>query len=147
MLIVIPCFIILALMPFNAHPEMVSYHTKILGGDYHWSHSVIYQIFEIRYCPIYAILLFFGSWFILWMSGQRALKTAHMLFAAGLGPFGFGMFRLALFAFYKDNLTWFSFWEEMTELLFILAVIFVLWIFRRSLFPHSPGLKPSPLGE
>jgi hypothetical protein len=41
------------------------------------------------------------------------------------------MFRLVLFQVYRDNLTWFVFWEEVTELIYIVGVGAVLWIFRR----------------
>ena len=58
------------------------------------------------------------------------LPFAKVLLASGLGFFGFSMFRLVLFQVYRDNLTWFVFWEEVTELIYIVGVGAVLWIFR-----------------
>ena len=45
--------------------------------------------------------------------------------------------RHLFFAAYQDNLIWASFWEEATELLFVLAVGFILWIFRIPLFEKA----------
>jgi hypothetical protein len=35
---------------------------------------------------------------------------------------------------YRDHLAWFGFWEEITELLFIIGIGVVLWIFRQGRF-------------
>jgi hypothetical protein len=37
---------------------------------------------------------------------------------------------------FAEALVWAIFWEELTELMFIGAVIFILWIFRSSLLPE-----------
>ena len=58
---------------------------------------------------------------------------SKVLFAAGMGPLGFGFLRFVLFTAYRENLVWFAFWEEITELLYIFGVGVVLWIFRKAL--------------
>jgi hypothetical protein len=60
-----------------------------------------------------------------------------MIFAAGVGPFGFSLFRFIVFRGFRTNLAWMDFWEEITEFIFILGVILVLWFFRRSLFKRE----------
>jgi hypothetical protein len=45
------------------------------------------------------------------------------------------MFRVTLGLVYADRLVWAIFWEELTELMFVAAVMFILWIFRRTLLP------------
>ena len=78
---------------------------------------------------------------VLWRSKARdltALRWAKIAFAAGIGPLGFGMLRVVL-GVYHENMVWFNFWEETTELLFIGIVAAVLWIFRRGLF--RPGQR------
>jgi hypothetical protein len=65
------------------------------------------------------------------------LHLSKMIFAAAIGPFGFSLFRLVVFHGYRPNLVWMDFWEEMTEFIFILGVISVLWFFRKSLFKRE----------
>jgi hypothetical protein len=74
------------------------------------------------------------SLLVLSLRKNDALLLAKIFLAAGIGPLGFGMFRGILAGLYSQNMVWFSFWEEGTELLFIVGVCFVLWIFRQSLF-------------
>ena len=62
---------------------------------------------------------------------------AKVFFAAGIGPLGFGMFRSILTTMYCNNLVWFAFWEESTELIFIVGVCFILGIFRKGLFEKA----------
>ncbi len=47
------------------------------------------------------------------------------------------MLRTVLTGLYADNLVWSWSWEEITELLFVAGVCFVLWIFRAGLFPRK----------
>ncbi len=66
-----------------------------------------------------------------------------MLFAAGMGPLAFAFLRLVFVGVFQDNLVWFSFWEELTELIYITGVGFILWIFRRGLFPARECQGPT----
>jgi len=43
-----------------------------------------------------------------------------------------------VFHFYQDNLVWFEFWEETTELMFIGGLGFLLWSFRQALGLTTP---------
>ena len=67
------------------------------------------------------------------MSMENAIAWAKIAFAAGIGPLGFAVLRTILGGAYDQNRVWFLFWEETTELLFIVGICFVLWIFRRRL--------------
>ena len=69
------------------------------------------------------------------------------LFAAGLGFFGFSMFRLVLFQVWRDNLTWFVFWEEATELIYIIGAGAGLWIFRARLFREQEKEEENRLDQ
>jgi len=64
---------------------------------------------------------------------RHPLPISKFLFAAALGAIGFSFFRLLLLAPFADNQVWFVFWEEITELLYVLAVGVALILFRRSL--------------
>ena len=106
----------------------------IFGTFYHYARRLIYQQFEAQYCPIAAAAFLAMSLLILALKRDNALPLAKIFFAAGVGPLGFGMFRSILTAMYSQDLVWFAFWEESTELLFIMGICFLLWTFRRQLF-------------
>ncbi len=130
----IPATLVVALIPLCAAPEVVSYDTSVVGSPQHFHQSLAGQWFEIRYCPWLAILLLASSWLVLRFKREDPVAPAKVLFAAGLGPLGFGMMRLFLFALDRQDLAWSMVWEEITELLFVIAVAFVLVVFRQSVF-------------
>jgi rhodanese-related sulfurtransferase len=132
--IIIPAFALIALMPLWGDWHNTSYNTMIFGTLYNYARRLIYQRFEMQYCPIAAVILLSISLLILILKKKSALTPAKVFFAAGAGPMGFGLFRSILTTMYSQNLVWFSFWEEFTELLFIMGVCFMLWIFRYGLF-------------
>ncbi len=127
----IPSFFVLSFMPFCVAPKAVSYNTNILLTYYNFTHPVIYQIFEIRYCPLIALLFFAMSFFVLTFKKHDPVSSAKVFFAAGMGGFGFCFLRLILFGLFADS--WFNSWEEITELILVLGVGIVLWEFRGSL--------------
>ena len=106
----------------------------IFGTFYNYTHRWIHQLFELVYCPIISIVLLTASLLILSLKKKDPLPLAKVFFAAGMGPLGFGMFRGVLVGLYSQNMVWFNFWEEGTELLFIVGICFTLWVFRQSLF-------------
>ncbi len=131
-LFLIPAVMLVALMPLCAAIVPVAYNTRIWGTVYTYSHPVVYQVFEQRYLPVVAIVLLAISWVTLRFKRTDAVAWAKVFFAAGVAAIGFGFLRLVLFHCYRDNLVWFGAWEEITELLFILAVALVLWLFREA---------------
>lgn len=133
-LLVMPMLIILALMPFTADLHSVSYNTRILGAFYNYSHPVVHQVYEVRFCPAAALVLLVMALAVLATAKVEPVLKSKVLFAAGVGSLGFGFFRWFLFAPYCENLVWFGFWEEITELLFVVGACAVLWIFRHGLF-------------
>lgn len=128
---------LVALIPLSAELHVVSYNTKIWGTLYNYNHPIIYQLFEFRYFPLLASGLFLAAALILWFGRHNPLHLSKLIFAAGVGPFGFSLFRFIVFHGYRTNLAWMDFWEEITEFIFILGVISVLWFFRRSLFKSN----------
>lgn len=138
-LLVIPALAILALMPLGMDWHTTSYNTMILGTFYNYTHRLVYQQFERLYCPAVAIVFLSMSLLVLVTKKKDPLPLAKLFLAAGVGPLGFGAFRSVLAGMYSQNLVWFHFWEEATELMFILGVCLVLWIFRRSVLLAAPG--------
>ena len=123
----------IALMPLFAELKMISYNTEIWDTFYNYSHPVIYQVFEVRYCPIIASAAFASAALILLMKKTGSFPLAKILFAGACGAMGFSFFRFILFHGFQDNLVWMEFWEEITEFIFIAGVSLLLWLFRHSL--------------
>ena len=135
----IPVFFVLSFIPLLASTNAVSYNTEVFGMFLNYSHPIIYQFFEFRYSPVYAIVLFVASFLALLLEKNHVMTASKVLFAAGMGPLGFGFLRLIFFGLYQDNLVWFNFWEELTELMYVSGVGFALWIFQRGLLPVKEG--------
>jgi rhodanese-related sulfurtransferase len=142
----IPATIAVAIMPLCADLKTAAYDTSIMGTNVHYSETLSDQLFEIRYCPALAILLLTASWLVLLFKRQEPVPLAKVLFAAGMGPVGFGFMRLFLAAAYREDPVWANAWEEITELLFVAAVAFVLLVFRQSLFAKEPPGQANPTG-
>lgn len=121
----------LAFIPLLAPIRGEAYNTVILGTSYTYSHPVVIQLFELRYCAVLALLLLGGAFAALFAApGKAASPLARGLFAAGIGALGFGLLRLGLNRVFQGSLVWASFWEEWTELEFVAGIALVLWIYR-----------------
>jgi hypothetical protein len=46
-----------------------------------------------------------------------------------VGYLGFSYLRLAILTFSRDDIVWFVFWDEATELLLMAALAYLLWVF------------------
>lgn len=133
--LIIPACMVLAVMPLAADRQFESYNTMIYGTFYNYSHPLVYQLFEFVFCPVAAVILFAASLGVLVFRKSASLAMPKVLFAMGAGPMGFGLLRMIVLAPYAHNQVWFTFWEEVTELIFIVAVAATLWIFRATLLP------------
>jgi len=120
-------------MPLLADYQSESYNTVIYGTFYNYSHALAYQLFEFLFCPIAAAALFAASLGVLVFRKSASLEMPKILFAMGAGPMGFALLRMITLAPYAHNQVWFTFWEETTELIFIIGVAAVMWIFRATL--------------
>ena len=136
--------LVLALLPLCARPQPLAYTTDINGIAVAYSVSLPTQLFAMRYCPALAGGLLAASWLALRLRRAHSVAQAKLLLAAALGPLGFGFMRLFLFAVFRDDLVWYAAWEEFTELLFILGVAFVLFVFRDGLFARVPAAARGP---
>jgi len=134
LLFVVPAAMALAAVPLVADFHAVSYNTYVLGVLYNYSHPVLYQIYEFQVVPWTALVFLAGALTALLLNKSHPIKLAKVLFAGGLGFLGFSFFRLVFFGVFRDDLVWYQSWEELTELIFILGIGAVLWIFRARLF-------------
>jgi hypothetical protein len=135
----LPATLVIAVIPLTAGIKMVAYNAVVLGTTEHYALMASSQGFENYYCPAMAMLFITASWLVMLLKQDDPVPLAKVLFAAALGPLGFGFMRLFLSGAFADNLLWYVVWEEVTELLFVVAVGYVLWIYR-----HSLMAKPAP---
>jgi hypothetical protein len=135
--LVIPACIVVALMLPTADLADTSYNTYIFNTFYNYNHSLVHQLYETRFLPAAAIVLLAISLVVLICDKQRSIDCAKVIFAAGAASMGFGFLRMILIGSYSENLVWFAFWEETTELIFIAGVCYILWLFRKGLFAKS----------
>jgi hypothetical protein len=123
-------------------PSSESYLTNLFGFPYSYARFDFYQWYETRALPLFALLFFMLALLpLLRAKGAPIPHVTKILFSAGLGALGFSLFRITLASMFANNLVWFEFWEEATELMFISAFAFMLWQFRNSLLQKTPILK------
>ena len=140
--LMIPALAVVALMPLTAGFVAASYDALILGTRTHYHHLMTSQLFELRFCPLLAAGLLAAAWLALMFKRRDPVQASKALLAAGLGPMGFGILRMALVATFRDRLVWFDAWEELTELTAIFAVAAVLWVFRTRLLAPATSGRP-----
>ena len=141
--VLIPALMVLAWMLPTADWRNTAYNTAVFGRLYNYAHLWIYQVFENWCCAAEACAMLGASLLILIAKKENAIAWAKIAFAAGIGPLGFAVLRTILGGAYDQNRVWFLFWEETTELLFIVGICLVLWIFRRRLL----SLDSEPAGS
>lgn len=125
---------ILALIPLSAEIQETSYNTYIFNTLYTYRRYPVHQIFEIRYCPIIALVMLISTFLILQRSKERNIPyLARVLFAAGFGALGFGSFRLFFNSVFSQDLSWAASWEEITEFILMAVIAYFLWLFRKPL--------------
>ena len=135
--LLIPACIVVALMLPTADLVDTSYNTYIFKTFYNYNHSLVHQLYEMRFLPAASIVLLATSLIVLICDEKRSIDHAKVIFAAGIASMGFGFLRMILIGSYSENLLWFAFWEEATELIFIAGVCYILWLFRKGLFGKS----------
>ena len=136
--------VLLGFLPLLAQPTNASYNTEILGTPYHYCRLLLYQYYESCYLPIAAIFLSSIAFLAVTFSKEKQIsQLARLFFAASLGALLFSVFRLVLGGIFEENLMWADFWEEATELMFIVGIAAIVWIFRGGLLDWQPSFPES----
>lgn len=138
-MLAIPLTATLVFIPLTATPHYESYNADLFGLAYNFTHPGLHQVYELRFLPLASLAFFALALLIIWRQEDGGLLAARIPFAAGLGALFYSVLMLALYTVYRDNLAWFIFWEESTELILVAAVGAVLWVFRRGLLPDRRG--------
>lgn len=140
MLLLLPVGALLAFVPLYAPLSLAAYNTNIGPLIHYFIRSVTQQLYETRYSPLAAIALFSLAWITVIFSRRMLIHPlARLLACSGVGFLSFSYFRTVLGLVYKDNLPIAMFWEEVTELAFILAALHILRVFHRT-FLHGVRL-------
>jgi rhodanese-related sulfurtransferase len=142
--LMIPALAVVALMPLSGGFIRDSYDAVILGSTTHYHHLMTSQLFELRFCPLFAAGLMVAAWLVLMFKRHDPVSASKVILAVGLGPMGFAILRMIFVATFRDRLVWFDAWEELTELITIFGIAAVLWVFRQSLFARRPAGLPGP---
>jgi hypothetical protein len=133
-LVILPMAAILSFIPLMAPLTPYAYGTTILGFPYSYTRFAFYEWYEIRALPVLALACFALAFApLLRKDGLPIPAWSKAFFCAGVGALGFSFFRLTLASIFRENLVWFEFWEETTELMFILGAALFLWQFRHLL--------------
>lgn len=137
-LVILPAMLVLSALPLAARLHAAHYQTGILGTAYTYNWPLLYQLFEARYAPVLALLLFTGAWVAMFLDRRLPVPdAARTLASAGFGALSFGTLRFTLKTIYFENLIWADYWEELTELIFVLAVAVILILFLQRLFQEA----------
>jgi hypothetical protein len=121
-------------IPLTIAINEISYNSYIFSTLYNYIWQKADQLFEIRYCPIIALVMFLAAFIILQYSKvHSALKTAQIFISAGVGALAFSMFRLFLNTVYMQNLSMADSWEEISEFLMITIIAYILFQFHQRL--------------
>jgi hypothetical protein len=137
-MVVLPCLLLLCAVPLLVPLHPVVKETVILNTPYTYAHPVVYQFFETRLAPLVAALFLLAALLLMLRRRERSWTSAKFFFAAGAGFLSFALFRLALFALFRDNLAWFVIWEEWAEMMFIAALWLFILIFRKKPLLATP---------
>jgi hypothetical protein len=139
---VLPMLAILTFIPLLSPLQPQAYAVSIFGFPYSYTRLDVYELYERRVLPLLALAAFVVAWLPLLKKGEPPIPfLTKALACAGLGALGFSFFRVTLSAIFADNLVWFEFWEEATELMFTAAIGFALWQFRHSLLKGTAILE------
>lgn len=125
---------VVAPLPLLVEIHAESYITHIFGTLHQYAHLAVFQYYEFRFIPVLALICFTGAY--LWQIFSRETimpLVSRILLSGGAGALMFGFFRLLLGAAFVTQRHWSDFWEEATELLFIVMIALVLWYFRERL--------------
>lgn len=124
--------ILASFLPLAVSPTSSGYHADIYGFPYVYARFEFNQWVESRALPVASILFFsLALLFTLRATQSKLTNAAKAFLSTGIGLLAFSILRLSLGAMFAERLVWFEFWEEMTQLIIISTIAFLLWQFKR----------------
>ncbi len=132
MLLAAPALGLVALMPLAAPIPSYQLVLPVFGNDVYYQLSPDEQWALYRLYPLVAAGLL-AITFGLLLRGRRGIGPARWTFFWGLGVMSFSLLRFFLVSAYRAMPIWADAWEELTEMIAILAIVLLLWVFARPL--------------
>jgi len=126
-----PTLAIISLMPLFMPLKPFHYILNIYSTPGHFYFSSLVLGIELRLYPILAAVLMLSSLFFLG-GDNTSLKKSQLPFFIGTGFMSFSLLRFVLIYAYYGSPHWFSFWEELTELMIIAGLCLFFYIFRKT---------------
>lgn len=127
-------------LPLTSGSVLVS----VFGTDVRYGSTLAAELVQFRLFPAAGIALLLVGLAVL-LRGEAHVRRAHLPLFLGLGFSLFSLMRFTLLRSFSGALPWADTWEELTELLTVLAVGALLWIFRRPLgLAAAPGGRSPP---
>lgn len=125
-LAIIPATAVLAAIPLTAPIGEHFIKGVVFNQIAVFGHPLINQLIEVRLYPLLALVFLVSSYVVLLLKKENGFDAAKILFAMGMGPLGFSLMRFFLYWGYRENLLWGYAWEEITEFLFIIVLLWII---------------------
>lgn len=127
LLLLVAVAAVLAAAPLAASLKLTAYNTSVFGHSRTYTHAAMHQLFESRYCPVFAWVLLGGAMAAGLFCRKRPVPLTRVLLAAAVGPLGLALQRLLTFTPHADNQVWFVFAEAAAGLIPIVAAVGLAW--------------------
>lgn len=130
---------LLCLVPLLAPLRPLSNDFVVFGTTVHHGAGARRLIWEMRIFPLLGLLSALACCVCL-LRRPAALLAAQRCFFFATGCMGYALLRFFLQSTFRDRLGWSDIWEETTELLLVLGVALILWLWRKPLgvFSRTP---------
>ena len=128
----LPALMVVSLIPWFVPLRPFAVVMPVFGTDVLWVRSTWNLLFELRLFPAIGAVCFAIA-FVFVLRGKRGLQPSLPWLFMGVGFASFALFRTVLFSMFYENPAWDNWWEEATELLAVIAVLWGLTAFRTQL--------------
>jgi hypothetical protein len=135
-----------ALMPLSAPLRPTLFRADVLGTLATFGAPVVNHLLELRLYPALATTLFLVTLPLVVRARPGALRRVEPLFFAAVGLAAYAVLRHLLANTYREALPWAELWEELTKLLLVATLGFVLLRFRAPLGLVAETRGPSTGG-
>jgi hypothetical protein len=134
----LPMLALLCLVPLTALPRPKVLDYPVFGTWVRDESTPFIELTQMRFFPLLALWLFAVA-FVDLGRGRDGLERAKAPFFVGIGLLSYALLRFFLQGAFGDAVIWANAWEEVTELLTVFTLIWILWVFRTQL-----GLSRQP---
>ncbi len=146
MLFAPPALAIVAFMPWTADLHPVFFTTQVFGSALEYGDPLGNQLIELRAYPLLGVAGCVATLVLLLWGGPKSVRRVEPLLFVSFGLVSYPLLRYLLVNAYLDQPYWSDFWEETTELLMILGLGLLLFVFRRQLGLNSTAKPLAPSG-